>query len=383
MTIRLEPAPLADCDRARGFLQSGFWARFKSRYGWTPLSFSLAVEGADLGRPFATPLLVLVRRMGPGLSFAYVPRGPELELPPSCRAAVLDALGAALKPHVPHTCMFVRFDLPWFFAEERGPEADEPASEARGKGVTPVPKRPELGLPLVRASVDVQPPDTVLLDLMRDEAAIFAAMKPKWRYNARLAEKKGVVVECLSGAAAASALPEFYRLYKATAARDRIALHPEAYYAALFDTATQAESATQDGTAVPDLRLWIARHEGEALAAIVTLFRGGEAVYLYGASSDSKRNLMPAYALQWAAIRAAKASGCSVYDFYGIPPVDDPTHPMAGLYRFKTGFGGTVVHYAGSWDRPLKRIPYRLFRFAEAARAWYFKDFRKRRGRRL
>ena len=55
---------------------------------------------------------------------------------------------------------------------------------------------------------------------------------------------------------------------------------------------------------------WIARHEGRALAAIVTLFRGEDAVYLYGASSDEKRNLMPAYALQWAAMRAAKAAGC-------------------------------------------------------------------------
>ena len=63
---------------------------------------------------------------------------------------------------------------------------------------------------------------------------------------------------------------------------------------------------------------YVARYEGRALAGIITVFYGGEATYLYGASGDEHRNLMPAYALQWAAIRAARESGCSSYDFYGI-----------------------------------------------------------------
>jgi lipid II:glycine glycyltransferase (peptidoglycan interpeptide bridge formation enzyme) len=88
---------------------------------------------------------------------------------------------------------------------------------------------------------------------------------------------------------------------------------------------------------------------------------------------------MPAYALQWAAMRAAKAAGCTRYDLFGIPPTDDPAHPMSGLYRFKTGFGGEIAHRAGSWDYPLLGIGYSLFRAAEGARIWWFKDFRKRR----
>jgi len=183
-----------------------------------------------------------------------------------------------------------------------------------------------------------------------------------------------VRVECLKGEAALGALSDFYRLYAQTATRDRIALHPEAYYRRLFEL---AESSTEKR--VPDLRLWLAWHEGELLAAIVTLFWQGQAVYLYGASSNEKRNLMPAYALQWAAIRAAKSEACKEYDFFGIPPSADPEHPMAGLYRFKTGFGGTIIHRPGSWDYPLKLFLYRAFRLAEAARSWWFKDFKKRK----
>ena len=87
---------------------------------------------------------------------------------------------------------------------------------------------------------------------------------------------------------------------------------------------------------------------------------------------------MPTYALQWAAMRAAKKAGCIKYDLYGIPPTDDPEHPMAGLYRFKTGFGGEIAHRAGSWDLPLMPIAYRGFRAAESARSWWFKSFTKR-----
>jgi lipid II:glycine glycyltransferase (peptidoglycan interpeptide bridge formation enzyme) len=212
----------------------------------------------------------------------------------------------------------------------------------------------------------------VLLDLGKAEEDILAGMKPKWRYNIRLAEKKGVVAEDRGP----GALGEFYRLYEATARRDRIALHPLRYYERLFSLASDYPLA--EGGLKPDLHLWVASHEGEALAAIVALYRGRRAVYLYGASSDVKRNLMPAYALQWAAIRAAKAAGCTEYDLYGIPPTDESAHAMAGLYRFKTGFGGSIVHRSGSWDYPLKPLLYGAFRAAEAARTWYFKDFRKR-----
>jgi lipid II:glycine glycyltransferase (peptidoglycan interpeptide bridge formation enzyme) len=226
----------------------------------------------------------------------------------------------------------------------------------------------------LRAATDIQPPDTVLLDLAADEERLLSRMKPKWRYNVKLAGKKGVEIEETAVASStdsgASAIERFYRLYELTARRDRIALHPQHYYGKLAELASLPASKA-------DLRIWIARYEGEDLAAIITLFMDGHAVYLYGASSDRHRNLMPAYALQWAAIRAAKASGCGDYDFYGIPPTDDPGHPMSGLYRFKTGFGGIILHKAGSWDYPFHAPLYRIYRLAENGRAFWYKRVMK------
>ena len=366
MRLSIRPAARSDCDRAAGFLQSGYWGEFKSGFGWKPRHFLVEAEGRG-----SAPLLVMERGLGAGLSFAYVPHGPELEAPADERAAVLAELARALKPKLGPRSLFVRFDPPDYLVEPPAAQAADDAEADGARGPSAL-ARPPVGSPLRRAAADIQPPDTVLLDLCGTEEEILAAMKPKWRYNVRLAEKKGVAV----AEEGLAALGDFYRLYEATSARDRIALHPRRYYEGQFELAAAYDAGT-DGHK-PDLRLWVARYEGEALAAIITLFRGPKAVYLYGASSDSHRNLMPAYALQWAAIRAAKAAGCVEYDFYGIPPTDDPAHPMAGLYRFKTGFGGKIAHRAGSWDYPLNRPLYAAFRVAEAARTWYFKDFRKR-----
>ncbi len=338
--------------RGGSFLQSDFWGDFKAEYGWQPLRLDVALEGVDSN----AHLLILIRRLGSSLSFAYVPHGPCVDATEGSRTDLLVELSRSLKAHLPKSCLFIRYDPPWYELET---EAIEP-------------RRPVIGPPLRRAAADVQVPDTVFVDLRPSEDGMLAAMKAKWRYNVRLAEKKGVVVE----KADIEGIPEFYELYRSTSARDKIVLHPRDYYSRLFELAAERRAAGIDDS--PDLRLWIARHEGQALAAIITLFRGKEAVYLYGASSDEKRNLMPAYALQWAAMRAAKAAGCLRYDLFGIPPTDDPSHPMSGLYRFKTGFGGEIAHRAGSWDYPLRPAAYAAFRTVEAARAWWFKDFRKR-----
>jgi lipid II:glycine glycyltransferase (peptidoglycan interpeptide bridge formation enzyme) len=77
---------------------------------------------------------------------------------------------------------------------------------------------------------------------------------------------------------------------------------------------------------------------------------------------------MAPYALQVKAMEDAQEAGCEEYDLFGIPPNDDPSHPMAGLYRFKTGFGGRIVHRPGSLDYPCRPLVYRLFRTAETLR---------------
>ena len=224
-----------------------------------------------------------------------------------------------------------------------------------------------------KATSDIQPPDTVLLDLAPSKEEILARMKSKWRYNVRLAGKKGVTVRRFAAGdeGFAQAFDSFFALFMETSKRDAVEFHEKAYYQDLLEAGSKADQATR-------VRLYLAFHEGEALAGIVVLFCGEEAVYLYGASGNNKRNLMPAYLLQWTAICDAKDAGCTVYDLYGCPPTDDPHHPMHGLFLFKTGFGGALVHRAGTYDVVLKRHWYSLFSAAEKMRSWFYKVAKKK-----
>jgi lipid II:glycine glycyltransferase (peptidoglycan interpeptide bridge formation enzyme) len=336
----LTPAPLAACAGAASFLQSDFWGEFKAQFAWTPFPFRAEWCGPK------TPLLALYRTLTAGIGFAYVPWGPELPdgfpADDAARTLALHETAEALRPFLPRNAAFVRFDPAWHSAEND--------------------VRPTILRPFTRAAADIQAPDTVILDLTPPLDTILAQMKPKWRYNIRLGCKKTHVFR-----ADKAGLDTFYALFTETAHRDGIAAHEAGYYGRFFDTA-----ASKTGI---DARLYLAEADDRPLAGIITLFRGKTATYLYGASSDVNRNLMAAYALQWQAVRDAKEAACEEYDLFGIPPDASPGHPMAGLYPFKTGFGGRIIRRPGCWDYAYNPLYASLFRLAEKLR----KSLRSRR----
>ena len=376
-------------DTAARFLQSDFWASFKEAHGWKALRFKTE-DGEQLS--------VLVRTFSLKVkkaSLAYIPMAPELCAGESHEAYLsrLCRTAGAVKDQLPKDTIFVRYDCPIDFDGFEGINA----REQYVRETKELARR--LRLPLCVSPVAVQPPDTTILDLQRSGEDILAAMKSKWRYNIRLAAKKGVEVSCYHGGEAdfEEKFDEFYRLFELTSERDGVNFHAKAYYRDLIERSRRLNEDGQKPTAdepsadamsaapagkKPIVSLYLARHEGDYLAGIITLCCPREAVYLYGASGNIKRNLMAAYLLQWTAIQDAQAYGCPCYDFYGMPPTDDETHPMHGLYLFKTGFGGRIVHRPGSFDIPLKPFSYRCYRVAEAARAFFFrKIIKKLKGR--
>jgi lipid II:glycine glycyltransferase (peptidoglycan interpeptide bridge formation enzyme) len=320
------------------------------------------------------PLLVLSRRIAPGIAMAYIPLGPELPADFPDKAEAAAELARALRSHLPRNIAFIRFDFPWINTKNTT-EYTEFHGESGKKLLKLCVPLWFINSPLKKASANIQPPDTVLVDLIPSETDILAAMKPKWRYNIGLAEKRGVVIN----ETGVNGVDDFYRLLTETAARDGIAIHNAVYYRTLFEECNGPQT-TVPPIPIPhcSLRLYTATHDGDLLAALVALFRGKQATYLYGASSNIKRNLMAPYALQWKAMKEAKAFGCTEYDLFGIPPNDNPEHPMAGLYRFKTGFGGRIIHRPGSWDYPCKPALYALFSTAERLRK-KVRDRRKNR----
>ncbi len=374
----LEPESLDAIEGHDVLLQTGFWGRFKGSFGWKPSAF--LIDGR-------LPLLALTRKLGAGFSLCYVPHGPLSASTHNWSEYYLAEITRRLVAYLPAGCVFIRYDLPW----------GRSAAEER-------PLKP----PFRRAPMDIQPASTVVLDLRPSEGSILAGMKAKTRYNIRLAEKRGVVVTV----GALRDVEEWYALYRETAERDRIAIHSLAYYKRLVELSIEpprAEAAPpwwetnasrSAPVARPRIELLLARagearggreagdegagsetsaKPGTLLAGIFVAICGKRATYLFGASSNAHRNLMASYLVQLEAIRLARRAGCELYDLFGIPFRDDPQDPMYGLYRFKTGFGGTILHRPGSWDFPLRRRAYALYRLAEGYRRWYYKRFKKRR----
>ncbi len=195
-----------------------------------------------------------------------------------------------------------------------------------------------------------QPRHVLQLPLVgRDEDDLFKGFNQLWRRNIRKADKAGVVVDLGTEAD----LPAFHDLYVETARRDGFTPRPLLYFQGMWRAMT--------GEDPQRLRLYLARHEGELVAATTMVRVGMHAWYSYGASSTTKRDVRGSNAVQWRMIRDALADGCEVFDLRGITDTLDEADPQVGLIRFKIGTGGEAVEYAGEWDMPISKVLYAAF----------------------
>ena len=120
-----------------------------------------------------------------------------------------------------------------------------------------------------------------------------------------------------------------------------------------------------DEMAPEHMKILMAYHEDKPIAGIIPIMYGNKVWYLYGASSNSHRNLMPNYLLQWTMIKEAIARGADMYDFRGVSGVVDESHPQYGLYRFKKGFNAEFTEFIGEIYIPYKALTYKLYKLAE------------------
>jgi peptidoglycan pentaglycine glycine transferase (the first glycine) len=304
-------------------LQSWGWGELKSRAGWQPRRFVLwdqeqqCVVGAAQVLSRTLPHVPL--RAG---YLAYIPKGPVVDwAQPEMCAALLTQLRDRLRREGALALLM-----------EPGRIARVAEDDCMWEGFAPLPVRP------TRA---IQPLRTVLLDLTPSEETLLARMKEKWRYNVRLASRKGVTVRV---ATTEDDVRAWYELLQTTGERDAFGIHTPDYYL----SAWRIFASRNQG------RMLLAEYNGQLLAGIFVGLFAQEGLYLYGASGNEYRNLMPNYLLQWEAIRWAKEQGASRYDFWGIPETDDENESMAGVYRFKSGWGGEIVRFVGCYEHVLR-----------------------------
>lgn len=206
---------------------------------------------------------------------------------------------------------------------------------------------------------EIQPRYVFRLNIKdKTEEEIFAGFHQKTRYNIRLATKKGVVVK----EGTREDLKEFHRIMVETGERDGFIIRSLEYFEKMYDELE------------PDhMKLLMAYYEDKPISGVIPIMYGNKTWYLYGASSNEHRNLMPNYLLQWEMIKLAIARKSDIYDLRGVSGVVDENHPQYGLYRFKKGFGAEFTEFIGEIYIPFKPLKYNLYKFSE-------KTFRNLRG---
>ncbi len=301
------------------FLQLWEWGQVKKGMGWQPLPLVLEENGE-----IRATLLILKRNLPlPGINkcIFYSPRGPVVDVDSEelCKALFAGAKKVAME----HGAIFLKID---------------PDVKKENEGFKDILTR--CGFKKNETGLDfegVQPNFVFRLNITPGPAALLENMHSKWRYNIRLAERKGVQIR---EANSKDDLKAFYQILVETARRDEFLIRGYEYFEWIWDYMVENNYA----------QIFLGEYEGQAIAATLAMITGDKVWYLYGASSNEYRNVMPNYLIQWTMIQWAKKHNCTLYDFRGVSGDLDESNPLYGLYRFKKGFNGEFTEFIGEWD---------------------------------
>ncbi|MFA6995613.1 MAG: peptidoglycan bridge formation glycyltransferase FemA/FemB family protein [Patescibacteria group bacterium] len=272
-----------------------------------------------------------------GYSYWYAPRGPIIDYKLCPRPFEVENFLFLEIKKIEERALFLRIEPDKSFAVPRAVKEEKIQIDKK--------------VFKIKKTLDGQPAQTLMLDLENGEEKLLSEMHQKTRYNLHLAEKKGVKTR--EGCTAD--LPEFWRLLNLTGERDNFRLHSLKHYQNLM----RGEPGF--------IKLFLAAYEGRNIAAGLFSFYGDKVTYMHGASDNKFRNVMAPYLLQWSVIKMAISETYKYYDFYGIDK-----HKWPGVTRFKLGFGGRPVNYAGTYDVIFNPTAYGIYDFVRKLRRRFF-----------
>ena len=305
------------------FAQSYLWGKQKPMWQW----YAIAVRGED--GAIRGSLAVMTRKVpGIGRTLMYGCRGPVCDLDDrETFSQLLDGARALAKKYKSYV---IKID------------PDVPSSNtAFSSMLQSFGFRAKEGGKNFEA---IQPRYVFRLNVEgKTEAELLANFHQKWRYNIRLAERKGVTVRICGK----EMVPAFADLMLTTGVRDGFVTRKPEYFAAMLDNLGE------------HARLYMAFDPNDTpIAGTLAIHYGDKVWYLYGASSNEHRNLMPNYLLQWRMIQWAVETNCRIYDFRGVSGDVSEDNPLYGLFRFKQGFGGDFTEFVGEMDLVLSPVIY-------------------------
>lgn len=316
----------------QSIFQSPLFAEFQRKVPYRGKTFFIELED-DRGKISAHCIRVTLKRYW---SWLWIPFGPVIEGNPN-EKTILSFCAELKKRGHEQGAVFTRIEpgahTPRFLIETIRSTVFNRPSNAR-----------------------FTPDHTLVLDLSKSDEELLKEMKPKGRYNIKVAQKSGVLVKQYNSTAdiPTGDFASWHAIIQETGARDGFNVHGKAYYTALLDTLGSKSAAS----------LFIAYNaQKQPVGGAVVTYYDKVGMYFYGASAYEHRSLMAPYLVQWAAIQEARTRGCLYYDFLGVSPPNSPNHHWAGVTDFKEKFGGTRYEYAPAFDiihRPIIYTGYRL-----------------------
>lgn len=364
MICELEKKRIDELGPTNVLPQTPFWGRIKNEQGYEPRGFELSVSKDLLYNSeknlikFNDNILVLIKRVNRDECYAYIPYGPELEPVFENQGVFLEEISEVIRPYLPEGCIFIRYDLMW---QNQWAVEDEYFDRSGNWLGPPEKKVQEFRVNyktskwnLKKSPGDILPKNTFFLDLTKKEKDLLYNMRYNTRYNIKKAIKKGVKIKEYG----VGDIGSWYKLYVETAVRHGMPLQSEEYFASVLKNQDNGKNGVS-------VKMLMADYRGELLASMFLVLSNKRGTYLYGASTENRKNLMASYALQWNAIKIAKKSGCTEYDMFGSAPNLNNSHPLHGVHIYKKGFGGNLYHRMGCWDYPYQQKKYDLFKFHE------------------
>lgn len=196
---------------------------------------------------------------------------------------------------------------------------------------------------------------TVLVDLSKDEEALFKDFQRRGQKAYRQSIKRGITTEVVELNEAN--FNTFYALYQQTTERSGYIIEDESWLR------KQVLFWGQRGQMV----LQFARYEEKVVGAMIAYNNGGSLSTVYqGNDYDPDiMNRRPANAMYWDLMKWAKTNGYQWFDFGGITYTEEMgDDKKGGIFNFKLQFGGTIAFLPGNWRKVLKPVPYKMIQAA-------------------
>lgn len=315
-------------------LQMSRWGLLKQQTGWH--AHRIIVSDDEHIRAGAQ---VLVQRRF-GLAMCYVPRGPLF----SDDLIINHALVAAINRYASEqNAIAVRYEP---FVTH-----DHQRTALFGQALTVTEHS---------ISETIQPQHTVITALVDrntgkglTDQQLLASFSKGHRADIKKAERDGVTIRFGAGV---HDIATFSQLMKETGARANFAVHSQTYYQHVWDLFGTIDHGT----------LILADYQGQTIAGALIVGGANTVNYLYGGSRAEAFAHGANHLIQWSALRWARDHGYEQYDFWGIPyrkdeaPAGAEQPSMAGLIRFKKGFGGDEVSFMPAYTHILKPTLYNL-----------------------